>query len=172
MGRGGASFVAVAVMISTYGWISGAFFNAPRFAVSLAAQGDGPAILGKLHPRFGTPILGILFYAGAVSLLAATGTFLWAVALTAGAITIFYSATCAALIRLRRLQPDAPALRIPFGPVFAVIGIGISCVLLFQLEWQQIALMSVTAAMAAINWWWAKQKTKHANRRPLTSSVY
>jgi APA family basic amino acid/polyamine antiporter len=160
IGQRGASFVAVAVMVSTYGWISGAFFNAPRFAVSLAAQGDSPALLGKLHPRFHTPSLGIFLYAVAVSLLAVTGTFLWAVALTAGAITIFYSATCAALIRLRHLQPDAPALRMPFGPVFAVMGIAISIVLLFQLEFRQIALMSVTAAIAAANWWWARKNAR------------
>lgn len=172
IGHSAASFVAIAVMISTYGWISGALFNAPRFAVSLATQGDGPALLGKLHPRFGTPILGILFYAVAVSLLAATGTFLWAVALTAGAITIFYSATCAALIRLRRLQPDVPALRVPFGPVFAVIGMVISVVLLFQLEFREIALMSVTAVIAAANWWWAQRKDRNAKHQPLTSSVY
>src|SRR4051794_3958945 len=116
IGHSGAFFVAIAVMVSTYGWISGAFFNAPRFAVSLAAQGDCPALLGKLHPRFHTPSAGILLYAVAVSLLAVTGTFLWAVALTAGSIMIFYSVACAALIRLRRLQPDAPALRVPFGP--------------------------------------------------------
>jgi APA family basic amino acid/polyamine antiporter len=171
IGQRGASFVAVAVMVSTYGWISGAFFNAPRFAVSLAAQGDGPALLGKLHPRFDTPSLGIFLYAVAVSLLAITGTFLWAVALTAGAITIFYSVTCAALIRLRRLRPDAPALRVPFGPVFSVIGIAISIVLLFQLEFRQITLMSVTAAIAAANWWWAKRKAPKASREKL-STVY
>jgi len=157
IGHNGASFVAVAVMISTYGWISGAFLNAPRFAVSLAAQGDGPAFLGKLHSRFQTPSVGILLYAAAVSILAITGTFLWAVALTAGSTMIFYSATCAALIRLRQLQPHAPALRVPFGPVFAVMGIAISFVLLFQLELRQIALMSITAAIATANWWWAKR---------------
>jgi amino acid transporter len=165
IGRSGASFVAIAVMVSTYGWISGAFFNAPRLAVSLAAQGDCPALLGKLHPRFHTPSAGILLYAVAVSILAVTGTFLWAVALTAGSIMIFYSATCAALIRLRRLQPDAPALRMPFGPGFAVIGIAISVVLLFQLEFRQVALMSVTAVIAAANWWWARRNARNAADR-------
>ncbi|MBV8708522.1 MAG: APC family permease [Acidobacteriaceae bacterium] len=162
VGHSGASFVAIAVMVSTYGWISGAFFNAPRFAVSLAAQSDGPAFLGRLHPRFHTPSAGILLYAAAVSILAITGTFLWVVALTAGAMMIFYMATCAALIRLRQLQPDAPALRVPFGPVFAVMGIAISLVLLFQLELRQVALMSITAAIATANWWWARRSTRKA----------
>ena len=162
IGHSGASFVAIAVMISTYGWISGAFLNAPRLAVSLAAQGDCPAFLGKLHPRFGTPWVGILLYAVAVTLLAATGTFLWAVALTAGSVMIFYSVTCAALIRLRRSQPDVPALRVPFGPALAVLGIAISFVLIFQLEFRQVLLMSITAVIAAANWWWARRNARNA----------
>ncbi len=162
IGHNGASFVALAVMISTYGWISGAFLSAPRLAISLAAHGDCPTLLGRLHLRFGTPSAGILLYAIAVILLAATGTFLWVLALTAGSMMIFYAVTCAALIRLRRLQPDAPALRVPFGPVFAVGGIVISAVLLFQLEFRHVVLMSLTSFIAAVNWLWARRNVTNA----------
>ena len=167
IGRSGASFVAVAVMISTYGWISGAFFNTPRLFTSLAAQGDCPEFLGKLHPRFGTPVIGVLLYASAVTVLALTGTFLWVIALTAGSIMIFYSVTCAALIRLRQMQPQAPALRVPFGRVFAVVGIAISLALLSQLEFRQVLLMSVTAAIATANWWWARRKAASTTSKRL-----
>jgi len=94
-----------------------------------------------------------------VGLLAATGTFLWAVAVavTAGSLAIFYSVTCAALIRLRRIQPDAPGFRVRFGPVFAVAGIAISLLLLTQIELRQLALMSFTALIAAANWLWARR---------------
>lgn len=157
IGNGGGSFVALAVMVSTYGWISGAFFNAPRFATSLAAQGDCPPVLGRLHPRYRTPTRGVLLFALAVGLLSATGTFLWAIALTAGSVMIFYAITCAALIRLRHLQPQAPALRIPFGPVLAITGIAVSASLLVQVDLRHLALMSVTSSIAIANWWWAKQ---------------
>lgn len=76
-------------MLSTYGWLSGAFLNAPRFPVALAQQGDCPSLLSKLDPRFQTPSAGILLYSATVFVLALTGTFLWAIALTAGALTIF-----------------------------------------------------------------------------------
>ncbi len=106
LGNGAGSFVAVAVMLSTYGWLSGAFLNGPRFPVALAEHGDCPALLGRLHPRFRTPSIGILLYGAAVLVLALTGTFLWAIALTAGSLTIFYAVGCAALIRLRRSRPS------------------------------------------------------------------
>ncbi len=157
LGSGAGSFVAVAVMLSTYGWLSGAFLNAPRFPLALAEQGDCPSVFSKLDPRFQTPSAGILFYSATVLVLALTGTFLWAIALTAGALAIFYAAGCAALIRLRRLQPNALAFRVPFGPPLAVIGIAVSFALLTQLERAQLGLMSVTALFATGNWLWARR---------------
>ena len=166
VGHGAGLFVAVAVMISTYGWISGAFLNAPRLAVALAYQGDCPLFLGKLHPRFHTPSAGILLYAVAVAALAVTGTFLWVVAVTAGAVVIFYLIGCAALIRLRHLQPNVPAFRAPFGPVFATLGILISAVLMTELELRQLGLMCFTALVAAANWLWARRNTPAAESIP------
>ena len=157
LGHNGGLFIAVAVMISTYGWISGAILNAPRLPVSMAEEGDCPQWLGRLHPRFQTPSAGILLYGIAVFLLALTGTFLYAVAITAGALVIFYSATCAALLRLRQVQPDAPAFRVPFGPTLAVLGILLSATLLTQLEPRQVALMSMTALIGFANWLWARR---------------
>ena len=157
LGQKGGIFIAIAVMISTYGWISGAFLNAPRLAVSMAEEGDCPQWLGRLHPRFQTPSIGILLYGMAVFLLALTGTFLYAVAVTAGALVIFYSATCAALLRLRKLQPQAAAFRVPFGPALALLGILLSATLLTQLEPRQVALMSVIALIAFGNWLWARR---------------
>ncbi len=164
LGNGAGSFVAVAVMLSTYGWLSGAFLNGPRFPVALAEHDDCPASLGRLHPRFRTPSIGILLYGAAVLVLAITGTFLWAIALTAGSLTIFYAITCAALIRLRVSQPHAKAFRIRFGPALAIAGIVISVALLFQLEARQLALMSITALLAAGNWAWAVKSSRPSKR--------
>lgn len=167
LGSGAASFVAVAVMLSTYGWISGEFLNAPRLSVALAQQGDCPPFFGKLHPRYQTPSVGILLYGATVVALALTGTFLWAIALTAGALAIYYAIACAALIELRHSQPAAPAFRVPFGSVLAVLGIVISVGLLTQLELRQLSLMSITALLAAGNWLWARAKPKQRQYSPV-----
>jgi amino acid transporter len=157
LGRPGAMFVAVAVMISTYGWVSGGMLNAPRLPYAFAAHGDCPAWVGALHPRFHTPGVAIGLYAVCVWLLAATGTFLWVLELTAGSMMVLYAGVCLALIRLRRLQPDADALRLPAGPVLAVVGTAMSVVLMTQLERRQVLLMGVTALLALGNWAWARR---------------
>jgi basic amino acid/polyamine antiporter, APA family len=164
IGSSGQMFVALGVMISTYGWLSGGILNVPRLACSLAAQGDTPAFFGKLHSRFNTPSAAIVLYAGSVWLLAATGAYLWIAALGAGALIIIYSATSAALIQLRRQQPQANALRIPMGRSLAVIAIIMWLAVLTRLHGREALLMGITAMIATANWWWAKHREVQRQR--------
>jgi basic amino acid/polyamine antiporter, APA family len=164
IGSTGRVFVTIAVMISTYGWLSGAVLNVPRLACSLAAQGDAPAFLGKLHPSFNTPSVAIVVYSALLWLLAATGAYLWIAALTAGAVIVMYTGTCAALIRLRRKQPQADGFRIPFGRGLAIITIMIWLTALTRLHAGEVLLMGITAAIATANWWWAKRRELRRER--------
>jgi len=157
LGRSGAAFVALAALFSIYGWISAAMLYAPRLAYSLAAQGEFPALFERLHSRFHTPAAAILLYALSAWVLAASGTFLWLVAVTAGTMMVVYAAVCASLIRLRILRPKADAFRIPFGPVLSIIGIVIAVGLMTSLKRRELVLMCVTALIAAGNWLWARR---------------
>jgi len=154
--RGGGLFVAVAVMISTYAWISGSIVSTPRIIYSFAANGDAPGWLGRINARFNTPDLAIVAYAVLVWVLAATGTYLWVVGVGAAALLIVYCTDCAALIRLRRIQPEVQALRIPCGPAMAVASIAISLALVSALNRHQALLIGITALLAGANWCWAK----------------
>jgi len=158
LGPGAATFIAIAVMLSTYGYISAAILNAPRLASGFAENGDGPEWLGRLHPRFRTPGIAIVAFGALLWALALTGTFLWALAIAVGASAIYYAGVCATLIRLRRNRPEADALRIPWGPLWAAIGVGFSLVLLAQMDAREALLMLVTAGIATANWWWARRR--------------
>jgi amino acid transporter len=157
IGRGGAAFVAIAVMVSTYGWISADLLNAPRLAYSLAAEGDFPGLFARLHPRFHAPATAIMLYAVTGWALAVSGTFLWAVALSAGSNMVYYAATSAALIRLRKLRPNADAFRVPFGPALSMVAIGLAMALLTGLKRREALLMCVTTLIATANWAWARR---------------
>lgn len=158
LGRGGATFVTIAALVSIYGWISAAMLYAPRLVYSLAAQGDFPAIFARTHPRFHTPSVAILFYAFVGWVLAASGTFLWLVAVGSGTFMVLYAGMCACLIRLRKLHSNADAFRVPFGPVLSFCGVAISLTLMTGLERREALLMCVTALLAAANWLWARRR--------------
>jgi amino acid transporter len=158
LGGGGALFVQVAAMISTYGWVSASMLNAPRFLFSLADRGDFPAFFAKLHPRFNTPHLAVIVFAGLAFLLAAGGTFMLGLDLSVEASILYYTVTCAALLKLRRTRPSADAFRLPLGPLMSVLGIGLCLVLLTRIKRDEAVLMVVAALIAATNWWWARRR--------------
>lgn len=160
LGPGGATFVAVAVMLSVYGYISAAILTAPRLASAFVENGDAPEWIGKLHPRHRTPGVAIVVFGAVLWILALTGTFLWALAVSVGASTIYYAGVCGSLIRLRRMRPNGNVLRIPWGPVWATLGIVFSLLLLSQLSLREGMLMLVTAGIAAVNWWWARRRAE------------
>jgi amino acid transporter len=159
MGHGGQVFVEVAAMISAYGWLSASMLNAPRLLFSMADRQESVAPFGKLHPRFNTPHISVVTFALLAWLLALTGTFRWAVVLSAGAAMIFDGVVCAALLRLRRIQPEAALFRLPFGRVLSVLGMLICVVLLSRMEFKQVLLMGITALIATANWWWARRRS-------------
>jgi amino acid transporter len=170
----GSLFIALGVMISTYGWLSGDLLASPRIVYAFAETGDAPPVLGKVHAEFHTPAIAIVAHALLTWLLAVTGTFLWVAALSAASSLILYSGVCASLIRLRQLRPQAQAFRIPFGPALAVLAIGISLALIFALDGRQALLMGITALIATANWWWAKRReiqTQRASQKVAAAGV-
>jgi basic amino acid/polyamine antiporter, APA family len=125
-------------------------------------DGDGlgnltARVFARLHPRFRTPAVAILFYALTGWALAASGSFLWIVGLSSGSMIILYAGVCASLIRLQKLRPNAEALRIPFGPLLSVLATAISLALMTGLKRRELSLISVTALFATANWLWARR---------------
>ena len=162
--------MAIAVMFSTGGHVSSMMLLAPRLAYSLSAKGEFPLFLSRLHPRFHTPATAIACYAVLVWVFAASGGFLWALLLSVGAKMIIYTTMCAALIRLRRTQPEANALRVPFGPAFSVAGIAAALGLVTRLNASALLLLAATAAMATANWWFVKRRAASVGALPEVSA--
>jgi basic amino acid/polyamine antiporter, APA family len=159
LGRSGSLFVSFAVMISTYGWISGDMLNSPRIVYAFAASGNAPSWLAKIHPRFHTPALAIVIYAALTWGLAVTGTFLWVAAVSGAATLVLYSGVCASLLRLRRLRPEPKTLRVPFPRLLSFAAIAISLTLISTLDRRQALLMLTTFLIATANWWWARRRS-------------
>src|SRR5262245_48231102 len=157
LGAGGGTLVSIAIMLAAYGYISANLLNDPRLVYSLASEGDFPALLARVHPRFHTPAVAIIVYAFVGWALAVSGTFQLVLALAAGATVLYYAGMCASLIRLRIIRPYADALRIPFGPLLSILAVAISLLLLTGLKRREFLFMCVTALIAAANWLWARQ---------------
>ena len=85
----------------------GQALSGSRNLFALAEQGDLPPFFGRVHPRFGTPVIAILFTAVVALVLAVSGTFVTMAAASAISRLIVYVATCAAALRLRGMDATA-----------------------------------------------------------------
>ena len=164
MGSRGAELVAIGALVSVYGYLSAKLLAMPRVTFALAKNGDLPRIFASVNSNFQTPLFSILFFAIAVWGLAMVGSFAWNVTLSVVARLFYYAVVCASLIVLRRKQPQAVRFRLPAGPLFALLGIGICVALATQVDLTKSVILAATLGAAILNWVWARQ----SNRRKLS----
>src|SRR6187399_2693867 len=101
MGATGAAIITLGAVLSTLGNNMGQALSGSRSLFALAENGDVPRFFAKVSPRFGTPVVAILFTAAVSLVLATTGSFVGMAAASAVSRLVVYVATCAAALRLR-----------------------------------------------------------------------
>ncbi len=151
-GHPGLVLGSVAVVISVYGWLTGASLMGSRIFYALAERGDFPAALGRVHPVTRTPILSIVVYSVLVLSVALAGGFAQLATFGAIARMGIYAVTCAALIGLRRKRGMPDGFRAPGGPLLAVIGIAFSVWLLSTRDLSQAWVLPVIVGMGIVVW--------------------
>lgn len=158
VGPVGAALIAIGAMVSTSGYLSAQLIGVPRLTYALAQRGDFPPVFGAVHERFRTPHVSIIAWGVLTFALALFGNFIWNVSLSGAARLLTYGLACAALVRLRRLRPAAPAFRVPAGPVVAAVGLAICLVMTRFIDTSHAWVIGVVAAVAALNWWDARRR--------------
>jgi APA family basic amino acid/polyamine antiporter len=123
LGPWGRTFITAGITISTFGFLDLVILVSPRVYQTMAADGLFFASFAKIHPRTGTPVTAIAFQG------------LWAVALlftkrygqlldyVTFADWIFFGATAATLLVLRK-RPAPPGYRAPAAPVAVALFVG------------------------------------------------
>jgi amino acid transporter len=117
LGAPGVAFVAVTVMLSTFGTLNGTLLTAPRIFFAMADDGLFFRPVARVHPRFASPYVAIVLTAilGVVFVLLRTFEQLADQFVTA--IVPFYALAVASVFTLRRRPDWAPPFRVPGYPV-------------------------------------------------------
>jgi amino acid transporter len=160
LGGGGAGLIALGVLVSTYGYLAGQFVSVPRLTFAFAEQRDFPRFFAAVHNRFRTPYASILVYTALVLGLAIYGSFIWNAVLSAIARLFTYGLVCAALLRLRRVQPDAALFRLPAGWLAAFLGMAFCILMMTQMGSEHLKIVLVITAVALLNWLWVRSKIR------------
>lgn len=91
--------------VSIFGTAGNSVLFGPRYLYALSQDGFGPAFLGRLHPRFRTPVVALVLQAVIALPLALTGSFVALASLSVVARLVTYLGTAAAVPVLRRKMP-------------------------------------------------------------------
>jgi APA family basic amino acid/polyamine antiporter len=102
----------------------------PRIFFSMSRDGLFPAGISKVHPKFRTPYITTMITGGIVAIVAAFTPIQVLGEMTSIGTLFAFVVVCAAVLILRVKRPDARRpFKVPFGPLFPVLGVA-SCLYL------------------------------------------
>jgi APA family basic amino acid/polyamine antiporter len=125
LGPAGAAFIAVAILISTFGCVNGLTLAGPRVVYAMARDGLFFKRMAEIHTRYRTPARALVLHGAVAAALTLTGTYSDLLTLTAFSSLLFNVLTVIGLFVLRRTQPGLHrpyrALGYPVLPALYVV---------------------------------------------------
>ncbi|HTK95231.1 MAG TPA: amino acid permease, partial [Terriglobales bacterium] len=121
-GAAGASLMAAAILVSTFGCNNGLILSGARVYYAMAKDGLFFKSVGNLHPKYKTPAVSLAVQAVWTCILCLSGTYGQLLDYIIFAVLVFYILTIAGLFVLRVKRPDAERPYKAFGyPVLPAI---------------------------------------------------
>ena len=123
MGSWGRSFLLIGTGISIFGVISADLLASPRVVFATARDGLLPTVLARVHPRYKTPCVAILFYSALACGFALTGAFKTLAVVGSGSLLLVYLGTSLSVLQLRRQNStkESGVFRVPGGPLVPIL---------------------------------------------------
>ena len=143
--------LTVGAAVSILGTTSNTMMLGPRYLLALANDGYGPRAMTRIHPRFRTPTIAILFIGVVSLLLALTGSFVQLALLSVVARLFTYISTAVAVVVLRRrCGTRADALHLPGGALIPIAATVLSLGLLASASMQNLAAGAIALLLGAV----------------------
>ena len=125
-GEGGATFLTVGIMVSVFGSLNGYLMTAARVPQAMAERKQLPLsnLLGKVHPKFGTPSNALIMQAALAVIYILSGSFNFLTDLLIFVLWIFFTLGVVGVFILRKRGLSAKEnYRVPLYPITPAIGI-------------------------------------------------
>jgi APA family basic amino acid/polyamine antiporter len=133
---GGAFLMAGAILISAFGCANGLTLAGARVYYAMSRDGLFFKSVGKLHPKYKTPVAGLVVQAVWAAVLCISGSYGQLLDYIVFAVLLFYILTIVGLFVLRVKRPSEPrpykALGYPFLPAVYILMAGWICVVLLR----------------------------------------
>jgi APA family basic amino acid/polyamine antiporter len=151
LGSAGGLLMAVAIMLSSFGCDNGLILSGARVYYAMAKDGLFFRKVGKLHPKYKTPVLSLMVQMVWTCILCLSGTYGQLLDYIIFAVLVFYILTIVGLFVLRRTHPTAErpyrAVGYPVLPaIYIVMALFIDVVLLLykpQYTWPGLFIVLI-----------------------------
>ena len=150
VGSWGVSFVAITVMLSTFGTLNGTLLTAPRIFFAMADDGLFFRALAKVHPKYETPYVAIITCAILGITFVLLRSFEQLADAFVTAIVPFYALGVASVYVLRRKPGYAPPFRTPGYPIVPALFVLSSIFLIGNALWSASSRSATIWVFAAI----------------------
>lgn len=145
VGSVGHHVVLAGTALCVFGALAADFIGTPRGFLAVAEAGDLPRALSNVHPRFRTPWVAILVFAGSTFLVAITGAFKPLAVLSSVLLLVLYLWVVLATMKLRSSRPHAPGgFRVPAAPLLALL---VAVAVIWLLAHSTLVELGVTAGV-------------------------
>lgn len=157
MGPYGGTLIAMGAIISIMGTLNAVMLIGSRLPYALSIEGQLPKKLSYVHPRYHTPTVSLLLYSVITVIISITGSFVYALTISAITRVLIYLIVCAAMIRLRKNNVGEKYFKIPAGKVIAVVAILFSVWLLTSSKVAEIRDVGISIAVGGLVYWLYKK---------------
>jgi amino acid transporter len=147
----GVYLISIGAMISMSGTLNAVMLFTSRIPFALAEQGQLPALVGRIHPRFRTPHVAIILSAFVIIALTLFNSFISALTISAIVRLLLYVITsiCLIVLRKRKDQPR-PEFEVPGGLLVPIAAIVLSVWLLSNITGSEARDACLTAALGLV----------------------
>jgi basic amino acid/polyamine antiporter, APA family len=164
-GSVGGLLMAAAIMLSSFGCNNGLILAGARVYYAMAKDGLFFRNVGKLHPKYKTPVLSLMVQMVWTCILCVSGTYGQLLDYIVFAVLVFYILTIVGLFVLRRKHPDAArpyrAVGYPVLPaIYIVMALFIDVVLLLykpQYTWPGLMIVLIGIPVYYL---WSRQSAR------------
>ncbi|WP_040212333.1 APC family permease [Clostridium polynesiense] len=125
-GSGGAAFITAGIMVSVFGSLNGYLMTAARVPQAMGEKNQFPFsnVVGKVHPKLGTPANALILQSVLAVIYIFSGSFNTLTDLLIFVLWIFFTMGVFGVFILRKKRSDTKrAYKVPLYPVTPIIGI-------------------------------------------------
>jgi len=151
LGRPGVYLVSIGAIIAMSGTLNAVMLFTSRSLFAMAEQGQLPAMVGRVHPRFRTPHVAIIVSAVVILVVTLSNSFISALTISAIVRLMLYviTAICLIVLRKQRDQPR-PEFEVPGGLAVPIAAIALSVWLLSNISGHEARDAALAAAIGLV----------------------